>query len=266
MLKKLYRYEYYSLFRSMFPVYIGLLCLALIGRLIYLFENDSFAYQITVTLSSTFYFVAIAALFIVGMVIVVTRFYKNLLTGQGYLTFSLPFTPTRHIVCKLLCGATVTVLNFIVVVASLLILSAGTNLQKEIFGSLREGWRYAATQYSSGRLAGVGLEFLLFALASVFSGILMFYAAIAIGQQFKSKIGSAVAAYVCLNAINQALSSVMLMVLFGMNSEVIERYFNDGGLTGLQIYLIFPICLSLALGTAYFFVTRYFLTKKLNLE
>ena len=53
------------------------------------------------------------------------RFYKNLLSGEGYLTFTLPFSATQHIVCKLLCGVLVIVIDFIAVIASLLIMVCG---------------------------------------------------------------------------------------------------------------------------------------------
>ena len=122
MLKKLYKYELYSLFRNLLPVYAAVLGFALLSRLSLLIKTDNVLLQIPSRISTTIYFFSIVAVFVVGMVVVVMRFYKNLLSGEGYLTFTLPFSATQHIVCKLLCGVLVIIIDFISVIASLLIM------------------------------------------------------------------------------------------------------------------------------------------------
>ena len=113
MLKKLYKYELYSLFRNLLPVYAAVLGFALLSRLSLLIKTDNVLLQIPSRISTTIYFFSIVAVFVVGMVVVVMRFYKNLLSGEGYLTFTLPFSATQHIVCKLLCGVLVIIIDFI---------------------------------------------------------------------------------------------------------------------------------------------------------
>ena len=102
-------------------------------------------------------------------------------------------------------------------------------------------------------------------IVALFQSLLMFYAAIAIGQQFRSKIGGAVVAFICLYAASQVISTLELTVFALFNIENIDNYF-DSGLDAVQSFLIMPFIVSLILSTAYFIITRHFLTKKLNLE
>lgn len=143
MLKKLYKYELYSLFRNLLPIYAAVLGFALLSRLTLLIKTDNTLLQIPAGISTTVYAFSIIAVFVVGMVVVVMRFYKNLLSGEGYLTFTLPFTATQHIVCKLLCGVLVIVIDFIAVIASLLIMGAGTEVLAEVFEVLKAGFKFA---------------------------------------------------------------------------------------------------------------------------
>ena len=51
----------------------------------------------------------VAALLIVGLsvlsvVVVVVRFYQNLISDEGYLSFTLPVTAAQHIAAKLAAG------------------------------------------------------------------------------------------------------------------------------------------------------------------
>ena len=260
MLKKLYAYEYRSLFRSLLPVYIGLLCFALAGRMLYLLDGESLAYTLLTGLTAAFYIFAILAFFVVGAVMIVTRFYKNLLGGEGYLTLTLPFTPTQHIVCKLVCAVSVMIVNLLVVFLSLLILGAGSDVMDGLFTMVKEMLR----QYMEVRLVGVIAEGIVYVILSFFQGVLMFYAAMAIGQCFKSRIGGAVLAYIGLYAAIEA-AQLCFAAIMGAKSEAIEEFLMEG-FGSILLALLLPIVWSAILSLVFFFLTRYFLTKRLNLE
>ena len=55
----------------------------------------------------------------------------------------LTLTATQHIVCKMLCGVLVIVIDFIAVIASLLIMGAGTEVLAEVFEVLKAGFKFA---------------------------------------------------------------------------------------------------------------------------
>ena len=131
MLKKLYKHEFYSLFRSLLPIYAALFGFSVLSRLVYLVKTENNIINIFKTFAVIGYVLTIIAVFIVGIVIVVTRFYGNLLSNEGYLTFSLPFTATQHIVCKLICGAVTVAVDFVLVFLSLAVLGIGTKAEND---------------------------------------------------------------------------------------------------------------------------------------
>lgn len=265
MLKKLYKYEFYALFRNLMPIYAAVVGFALLSRLTSLVDINKDIFNVLIGFIGTFYVISIIAAFIVSFVVVVMRFYKNLLSHEGYLTFTLPFTPTQHIVCKLLCGVAVIIISFVIVLLSLGILGAGTELMSEIIKIIKTAFLSAGQMYSSARLTSFFVQLGIMIIVSLFQSLLMFYAAIAIGQQFRSKIGGAVVAFICLYAASQVIATLELTVFALFNIENIENYF-DSGLDAVQSFLIMPFIVSLILSTAYFIITRHFLTKKLNLE
>ncbi len=269
MLKKLYKHEFYALFRSLLLIYAVVLGLAGLSRITFLFDIENEILSTIAGFSVTFYIFAILATFILAMVIVVVRFYKNLLSHEGYLTFTLPFTPTEHIVCKLICGAVVMAISTAVVIASLLILGAGTDILSQIFNGINTAYTEVKKLIPAGAFFGAAAELAIILILSPFQSLLMYFTAIAIGQQFKSKIGGAVIAYFCLNAASQMimtiLMSVMSVVMINVNIDDLNNAVTFGTNTFMTVMGI-TIIFQLALCAAYFFITRYFLTKKLNLE
>ena len=264
MLKKLYKYELYSLFRNLLPIYAAVLGFALLSRLTLLIKTDNPLLQIPAGISTTIYVFSVIAVFVVGMVVVVMRFYKNLLSGEGYLTFTLPFTATQHIVCKLLCGVLVIVIDFIAVMASLLIMSAGTDALGNMFEALKAVFEVAGENLTAAQIVSLTVEFIIAIFIGMFQSLLMFYAAIAIGQQFKSRVGGAVVAYICLYAAGQVINTFIMIIgvaLLG-NLEV-DLTVSVGT---FQVFLGLITVYSLIFAAVYFCITRHFLSKKLNLE
>lgn len=264
MLKKLYKYELYSLFRNLLPIYAAVLGFALLSRLTLLIKTDNPLLQIPAGISTTVYVFSIIAVFVVGMVVVVMRFYKNLLSGEGYLTFTLPFTATQHIVCKLLCGVLVIVIDFIAVMASLLIMSAGTDALGNMFEVLKTGFEFAGQNLTAAQIVSLTAEFIIAIIIGMFQSLLMFYAAIAIGQQFKSRVGGAVVAYICLYAAGQVINSFIMIIGIAMFGSIdVDLTVSVGT---FQVFLGLITVYSLIFAAVYFCITRHFLSKKLNLE
>lgn len=268
MLKKLYKHEFHSLFRSLLPIWAALIGFAVLSRLTFLTDLENDVLNIARGLSVTAYVLGIFAVFIVGLVIVVMRFYKNLLTHEGYLTFTLPFTPTQHIFCKLICGVVVIIIDFVVVICSLLILGAGTEILGEILSDIRIALTALPEYFSAGQIALISSEVLLLLLLSPFQSLLMFYAAMALGQQFKNKVGGAAISYICLYAAVQIITSLIMIPISFVTAGGMEELDNliNNSVMYLSIFLLFLIVVSAVLSAAYFIITRHFLTKKLNLE
>ena len=268
MLKKLYKHEFHSLFRSLLPIWAALIGSAVLSRLTFLTDLENDVLNIARGLSVTAYVLGIFAVFIVGLVIVVMRFYKNLLTHEGYLTFTLPFTPTQHIVCKLICGVVVMIIDFVVVICSLLVLGAGTEILGEILSDIRIALTALPEYFSAGQITLISSEVLLLLLLSPFQSLLMFYAAMALGQQFKNKVGGAAISYICLYAAVQVISTIIMIpvsLISASGMDELNELINNSVLY-LEVFLVFLIVYSAVLSAVYFLITRHFLSKKLNLE
>ena len=268
MLKKLYKHEFHSLFRNLLPIWAALIGFAALSRLTFLMDFDNNVLNTVRVLSVTAYVLGIFAVFIVGLVIVVMRFYKNLLTHEGYLTFTLPFTPTQHIVCKLVCGAVVMIIDFVIVICSLLILGAGTEVLGEILGAIKLALTELPEYFSAGQIALISSEIFLLMLLAPIQSLLMFYAAMALGQQFKNKVGGAAISYICLYAAVQIITSLIMIPVSFATAGSMDEFDNliNNSVMYLGIFLLFMIVLSAVLSVVYFIITRHFLTKKLNLE
>lgn len=266
MLKKLYKHEFYSLFRNMLPIYAAMMALAALSRLSWLIETGNDLIDSLVKFSNVLYFFSIAAVFVVGVVVTVTRFYKHLLSHEGYLTFTLPFKPTQHIICKLICGVTVTIINFLVSISSLLILGIGTEALDEIFEAIPIGLEIITKYVSAGNIVLLAFEIVLLVIVALCESLLMFYAAMALGQSFKSKVGGAVLCYFIMYSAVQFIGLIGISVTNGLFGNKIANFFSTFGAEKLSIFLLFVILYTAVLGTAYFLIARHMLTKKLNLE
>lgn len=173
-------------------------------------------------------------------------------------------TATQHIVCKMLCGVLVIIIDFIAVIASLLIMGAGTEVIAEVFEVLKAGFKFAGEKLTAAQIISLTAEFIIAIIIGMFQSLLMFYAAIAIGQQFKSRVGGAVAAYICLYAAVQVINTfIMIIGIAVFGSIEVDLTISVGT---FQAFLGLIAVYSLILAAVYFCITRHFLSKKLNLE
>ena len=270
MLKKLYKYELFSLFKTLLPVYLAILGLSVLSRLSRLFKDSENVFiSLWQRLSTSLYAVSVSCVFIIGIVIVVVRFYKSLLSKQGYLTFSLPFKNSEHIKCKLFCGVFVIIFNFAVTLCSFFIMGTGTAFQKKFFETISVIWKASVKEAGTGFITLFTLLTVLLFIVAVFEKLLMFYTSMAIGQQFKNRIIASVVAYFCIYAALQVVAFMLIFVFSVAGSaigfDIIFKSVENSGkalLTVLGLVTAYETLLSFA----YYFVTRYFLVKKLNLE
>lgn len=173
-------------------------------------------------------------------------------------------TATQHIVCKMICGVLVIVIDFIAVIASLLIMGAGTEVLAEVFEVLKAGFKFAGEKLTAAQIISLTAEFIIAIIIGMFQSLLMFYAAIAIGQQFKSRVGGAVAAYICLYAAVQVINTFIMIISIAVFGSIeVDLTISVGT---FQAFLGLIAVYSLILAAVYFCITRHFLSKKLNLE
>ena len=199
----------------------------------------------------------------------ITRFYKNLFTGEGYLTFTLPATPHQHIVVKVITAVCVELISLVMILISVCIVTAGEML-KEIIIALRYlvGELY---QVVGNHMVTVGLEFMLLTLIACFTSIMLYYTFISIGQLFKkNRILAAVGAYFVYYILTQIVSTVISIVfsILAANGvlDQVGLWVIDHVSAAVHIGMWSAIVLSAIFALVEYFVIKWVITKKLNLE
>lgn len=260
MLGKLLKHEFQATGRLLLPLYGILFLAALLSGIINRFHNANTIMNIATALSNTAYIFSIVLIGAAVFVLMIYRFYKNLLGDEGYLMFTLPVNIHQLILSKLITSLfwIITVVCF--VLASLYFVFIPHVPMSQIIHVFQTAL--------DGELQLI--ELLPFLLASLLSNILMIFASIAIGQLFsKSKLLSSFIAYICLYGIMQ----VVLLVFIGIILAASTSFFTTSNspedfIPLMQFKILSRVFLPLILlgGGSLYLVTSQILKKRLNLE
>lgn len=269
MVKKLLKHEFLAWLRIM-PVLYGIqLTVAALNRGIQLFESESIYYSIISVSAMVMYVVVLLVGFATPTVFGVTRFYKNLFSGEGYLTFTLPVTTDAHLWVKVLTAVCFSVASVLVALLSGMIVTAG-----EVFREVCKAIAYLVgliPQEAAGHIAFYCVELVLCMLAAAFGSYLMYDTCICVGQLFrKNRILAAVGVYFGFYVISQILSTVMSVVFMTLElSGALEQIYTlieQNLYETVHIVLCGSLVLCVVMGLVYYLVCRTIIRKKLNLE
>ena len=268
MVKKLIKYDFASYLRLLLPVQLILLGIAALNRLIQLFEDaDSIAYQVVFTSSVVLYVIAIIVCLLLTTVVAVVRFYQGMYTGEGYLSHTLPVTPAQHILSKLLVSMLFELGSLLAVFLSFCIATLG-ELNIELFkaGGFLLGRFYSVYQ---GNTILYIIEFIALILIGSVSGLLMLYFCISVGQlAHKKKVLAAFGVFFGLYLIGQIFGTIIVVTLAVNGNLVydIAYWITLHMAAFLHLMLCGGIVFSAVMGAVYFFITRWIMSKKLNLS
>ncbi len=211
----------------------------------------------------------------VVMILMVLRFYRNMVRDEGYLTFTLPVKTSTLITSKLICAFVWQCAALVATIVSLVVTFVGTLAGEEI-GRLGLAWgqidmelREIAEKLISENSAMIYLvviEIALIGVISTLSGILMYYAAIAIGQLFGGhKVLGAVISYIGLNFIMQIIGSLFSVPFVNSLYSLILKGFG-AIIEKATLILFIYMLIMLLFGATYYLITNFVLSKRLNLE
>lgn len=260
---KLLKYEWKACARTCLPLYGVLILMSLISRMLYVIPKNASLDFMLPAIGSMLYMGVMMAAFVVTAVILIQRFYKNLLGSEGYLMFTLPVTVSQHLFSKTIIAVVMIALSGIAAFLSIGIfadMSFGTLFVDMIKGVARSG----------GLL--FGLELLVLAVLGIADMALFVYMCMALGHLAgKHRLLMSVVWYVVLSTAVQVL---LLMVMMGAGNAVPEPFVDLmkvwwSGITPMgAAHLMLRFCCVFALisDAVYFLVTRWILVHKLNLE
>lgn len=288
MLKKLLKHEFIATRRFFLPVYAGFAGLLVLDRLSMVLrdalrDQGGFLNTLSSLLGGILIaasVLAIIALALAPLIYSIVRFRRNLLSDEGYLSFTLPVTPAQHLWAKLLTTVVWGIVTLIVAIACGILFfltvepTETCKVLEAIGGAIPRAYKII-----HGWAIVLPIVFLLAILTQFGNNILSLYSAMSIGQSAsKHKVLTAVGVFFGITAAETAVLEVLgvgALTLFGEAwVEKMEQTSNMAAITVTDSFpfrfvfgiLLVAILWNVLMGVLHFFLSRYFLTKKLNLS
>lgn len=272
MLNKLLKYELRASGRILLPVYALLLVTAGCCSLFYKLAADH-PYRPGVTstlfgLLNVVFWIFVVATGVVTTLLMVYRFYKNYMTDEGYLMFTLPVNRHQLIWTKLLSALIYTAASAVAVILSILLVLLPIADWSGFWGELREFLAAAMESFQFGVPGPLLLLWIaVLAVLTVFSGFLMVYAAIALGHSFSNhKILLSVVFFIAFSLAMQVAGLSFFSYQLTIGETVIESGGSAASLLDGTRFLVIDSIETLVACGVFYTLTWYSLQKRLNLQ
>jgi len=257
MLGKLMKYEFISMGRIFLPIYGALIAVTIISRLLMLLPN-TYTPAVISTITASF---LIAATSVITLILVLQRFYKNLLTNEGYLMMTLPVKPDLLIFSKLLVATIFTIATFLVSTLAILILADY---------SFIAGFEFLTFPADFHAIL-VTIEVFILLILIIFASILLLYTCMALSLLVnKRRILFSFGMYVAITTVLQIIASTVVASFvisrIGGESAALRTLAGMSTFATSQAILLTLIALALGLCATFYLTTRYMLKWKLNLQ
>ena len=289
MLKQLLKYEFKATKSLYFGLYLALALLSVVLGVTFRQEHalaHSTSFQNLQVILMIVYVSVILAIAVLCFVNTIQRFYQNLLGREGYLMHTLPVTETQLILSKLLTSMVWVLCSGLVGVVCITVMVSIGVLDAEVLGTLSwDRWK----QLWQMLYEELGPEFwvamawtILINLARLASLILCVYAACMIAHQFpKHVMVAGILAFIGLNIVENQIDKLLGTNHVNLFMDITYRVadVNVTGVTygmtpmrwltaalGTDVGYLFCFAVTAAIAAAYFFLTRWLMKNKLNLE
>ena len=267
MLGKLLKYDFKAVARYLLPIF-GLLLISTCGTKLTLELPENNLVNVFRSVFIVAYVISLIAIGAGAMIILILHFYKNLMTDQGYLSFTLPVTPTTHLASKLINGTIWIAFTVLAIFLSVMLLLAG-HIGTSEWAVIQD--TFAQLIKELNRIGFSNGELLFYLIVMPLTGAvgsqITVYFCICAGQLFSGHcIIGAFVFYFGVYVVNQIVQAVLLI----LNSKSITTLatasdFTEMG-TAMGNLITQSIVFSLLLYIVLFFASRYLLNHKLNLE
>ena len=269
MVKTLLKHEFKGLGRLLTPMYIVLFALAIITRVIAFFERDALIYEIILGSSVGVLLLGMVVALIYTLVCSVIRFYKNLFSKEGYLTFTLPVSVKGHLLTKLFTSAVFYLLTCTFIFICFCIVTSGDLLIELIKAA---GFILGKAAEVMG--ANLGLYFAEIALGLfiyICSCMLLFYACMCIGQLAKkNRILLALGVYFGYYYLIQIVTTIIVVTMTSIEGSPalisLMDWVGNHPIASIHILILGTTAFYAVSGGIYYFIAYIIMKKKLNLE
>lgn len=271
MLGKLLKHEIRATARTFLPLYGTVLVLGFVNKIFTVFRvfdrNSAFPVELTAMLAMMLYSFVICAIFVMTLIVTIQRFHKNLLGDEGYLMFTLPVKPWQHITAKMLTAALWFIVSVFVTVISVMIIALNTRMLLDIPQGIWEFIRQV-NQELGIHWPMFTLEIIVLCFAFLMSGILMIYASMSLGHlSQRHRVMMSFASFLGLSFAAQMISGIFFRVMEAVTDMESMWYFlSEHTIASVHLGMLVMIVWNLAFCAAYFFLSNYVLSRRLNLE
>lgn len=287
MYRKLCKYEFKSIARTLLPIYLAVIAVSIINALstkvnsVGLFSSSavqgsnlffSNIVGLFQAIAAFAYFGVLVALFVLTIVVIIQRFYKGLLCDEGYLMFTLPVKTWHLVASKATVAFVMAVVSGIAAMISILILGLGATadpigLLSNLFNfrGWAQAWIQLNTYYPGWPLYVI--ECIVMCVLAALAALFHIYLSMAIGHLArKHRIMMSVVAYIVISMVLSFISGFVL-IFVGSSGLYLDYWLAQ--LTpqaGMHVLFIGLILWNLIELVVFAIGTERILSKKLNLE
>lgn len=290
MFRKLCKYEFKSIVRTLVPIYLAVIAVSIINMFMgvgsltngyydTLLNNFNFGQSLLNLIqmvSILAYFGVMVALSVLTLIVIIQRFYKGLLSDEGYLMFTLPVKPWMLIAAKGTTAFVMSLASGLTAAISILLLILGAAGPREFINALTSPQMWAAINRVFSEVPSwplLALELLVLTIISGLSQLYHLYFSMALGHLAdKHRIMMSVVAFIGTSMLLSFLSG-FIMIAFGNTpfiesmGDVIDGMSNTQAITFIMnTTFLASIVYNLIELAIFFFGTEYILSKRLNLE
>ena len=256
MVGKLLKYEIPALSRRLVPLYIGWAATAvLLGLAVGPFSSKS---GFMIVLTSLMYSAVAAAVLVMAVIMIIQRYSNSLLGDEAYFNQVLPVTAAEHIASKAVSALVWVLFSMIVMALTGIIIALFSGFLFDVNIPWTEIFHTIARAGFGEWLAF--LQFILLSVISITKSVLAIYTAVTVGHQAQNHTTLAsIGAYIGV-LVFEALAARVFM------TPMQNLFTNVDSAAKLNLGLLVLTLLTLALGAVYFFLCKYFMENKLNLD
>ncbi len=266
MLGTLIKYEFKAVGRLLLPLYAAWFVAAVMLGLSISGDSDS---PLFITLSGVLYGGVTVSAVVLTTIILIQRFYKNLLGSEGYLMFALPVTTGRHIANKVFSGAVWCIAGIAVAVLGGIAIA----ITVEGFSSFWNGFQFFIGDIKillreEPTAILFAAELLIIALAGAAEFAAKVYAAIAVGHQWNNhRVLGAILAFIGFGVIETTLGNIVMQLSnYDLADLVFSLTDNLPIVAQMHVLMLLLILFEAAVTAIYWSICWKLLDSRLNLE
>lgn len=274
MLRKLLKHEFRATGRVMLPMIAILLAASVAANLSlrYLMDSRTWFFNMVGGLLLMALVAAIIGVCVVAFVLMIQRFYKNLLQDEGYVMLTLPVSIHQHIWSKLIVSSVWFIVTALAVILACCVTAFDLSIVKEILwglGEIFQELRKVQAYYAINGTA-IAIELIVLTFLGLAAMCLQFYAALAAGHSLPGhKLAWSVVWFFGLQFAFQTIGVGIIQLLDRagfFDWGIFHPDIHLDAMAGIHIGMGLLLLCTVAYGAIFYAITTFFLKKRLNLE